>query len=75
MKCFFEDAEEVAHALELTLTVKSAGLDERVPMCGIPHHAAEVYIDPLIKKGYNVAICEQLEAPKTAKGIVKKRYC
>lgn len=69
---FFEDAEEVAHALELTLTGKSAGLDERVPMCGIPHHAAEVYIDKLIKKGYKVAICEQMEDPKTAKGIVKR---
>ena len=69
---FFEDAEEVAHALELTLTGKSAGLDERVPMCGIPHHAAEVYIDKLIKKGYKVAICEQFEDPKTAKGIVKR---
>lgn len=69
---FFEDAEEVAHALELTLTGKSAGLDERVPMCGIPHHAAEVYIDKLIKKGYKVAICEQLEDPKTTKGIVKR---
>lgn len=69
---FFEDAEEVAHALELTLTGKSAGLDDRVPMCGIPHHAAEVYIDKLIKKGYKVAICEQLEDPKTAKGIVKR---
>ena len=69
---FFEDAEEVAHALELTLTGKNAGLDERVPMCGIPHHASEVYIDKLIKKGYKVAICEQLEDPKTAKGIVKR---
>ena len=69
---FFEDAEEIAHALELTLTGKNAGLDERVPMCGIPHHASEVYIDKLIKKGYKVAICEQLEDPKTAKGIVKR---
>ena len=69
---FFEDAEGVAHALELTLTGKNAGLDEKVPMCGIPHHAAEVYIDKLIKKGYKVAICEQLEDPKTAKGIVKR---
>ena len=69
---FFEDAEEVAHALELTLTGKNAGLEEKVPMCGIPHHAAEVYIDKLIKKGYKVAICEQLEDPKTAKGIVKR---
>lgn len=69
---FFEDAVEVAHALELTLTGKSAGLEERVPMCGIPHHASEVYIDKLIKKGYKVAICEQLEDPKEAKGIVKR---
>lgn len=69
---FFEDAEVVAHALELTLTGKSAGLDEKVPMCGIPHHASEVYIDKLIKKGFKVAICEQLEDPKQAKGIVKR---
>ena len=69
---FFEDAEVVAHALELTLTGKSAGLEERVPMCGIPHHASEVYIDKLIKKGFKVAICEQLEDPKTTKGIVKR---
>ena len=69
---FFEDAEVVAHALELTLTGKSAGLEERVPMCGIPHHASEIYIDKLIKKGFKVAICEQLEDPKTAKGIVKR---
>lgn len=69
---FFEDAEVVAHELELTLTGKSAGLEERVPMCGIPHHASEVYIDKLIKKGFKVAICEQLEDPKEAKGIVKR---
>ena len=69
---FFEDAEVVAHALELTLTGKSAGLDERVPMCGIPHHAAEIYIDRLIKAGFKVAICEQVEDPKEAKGIVRR---
>jgi DNA mismatch repair protein MutS len=69
---FFEDAELVAHELELTLTGKQAGLDERVPMCGIPFHAAEVYIDKLVKLGYKVAICEQLEDPKNAKGIVKR---
>lgn len=69
---FFEDAEVVSHALELTLTGKSAGLEERVPMCGIPYHAAEVYIDKLIKAGFKVAICEQLEDPKKAKGIVKR---
>lgn len=69
---FFEDAEIVSHALELTLTGKSAGLEEKVPMCGIPHHAAEIYIDKLIKNGFKVAICEQLEDPKSAKGIVKR---
>ncbi len=69
---FFEDALVVSHALELTLTGKSAGLEERVPMCGIPHHAAEIYIDKLIKSGFKVAICEQLEDPKSAKGIVKR---
>ena len=69
---FFEDAELVAHELELTLTSKQAGLEERVPMCGIPFHAAEIYIDKLVKLGHKVAICEQLEDPKTAKGIVKR---
>ena len=69
---FFDDAEVVSHALELTLTGKSAGLEEKVPMCGIPHHAAEVYIDKLIKKGFKVAICEQLEDSKNTKGIVKR---
>lgn len=69
---FFEDATIVSHELELTLTGKSAGLEERVPMCGIPYHAAEVYIDKLIKRGFKVAICEQLEDPKEAKGIVKR---
>ena len=69
---FFEDAEVVALALELTLTGKSAGLEERVPMCGIPHHAAEVYIDRLIKNGFKVAICEQVEDPKESKGIVRR---
>ncbi len=69
---FFEDAELVSHELELTLTGRNAGLDERVPMCGVPHHAADIYIDKLIKKGYKIAICEQLEDPKNAKGIVKR---
>ncbi len=69
---FFEDAETASHELELTLTGRSAGLDEKVPMCGIPYHAASTYIDKLIKKGYKVAICEQLEDPKTAKGIVDR---
>ena len=69
---FFEDAELVAHELELTLTGRNAGLEERVPMCGVPHHAVDIYVDRLIKKGYKVAICEQLEDPKNAKGIVKR---
>ena len=69
---FFEDAELVSHELELTLTGRNAGLDERVPMCGVPYHAVDIYIDKLIKKGYKVAICEQLEDPKSTKGMVKR---
>ena len=69
---FFEDAEKVSHDLELTLTGKNAGLDERIPMCGVPHHAVNIYLDKLIDKGYKVAICDQVEDPKEAKGIVKR---
>ena len=69
---FFEDAINVSRELELTLTGKNAGLDEKIPMCGIPHHAANIYIEKLIEKGYKVGICEQLEDPKSAKGIVKR---
>ena len=69
---FFEDAVNVSRELELTLTGKSCGLEERVPMCGIPHHAANIYIDKLIEKGYKVGICEQLEDPALAKGIVER---
>ncbi len=69
---FFEDAITVSRELELTLTGKSAGLDERIPMCGVPYHAANIYIDKLVAKGYKVGICEQLEDPKQAKGIVKR---
>lgn len=69
---FFEDAELVSHELELTLTGRNAGLEERVPMCGVPYHAVDIYIDKLIKKGYKVAICEQLEDPKSTKGMVKR---
>ena len=69
---FFEDAVNVSRELELTLTGKQAGLDERVPMCGVPHHSANIYIEKLIEKGYKVGICEQLEDPKTAKGLVKR---
>jgi DNA mismatch repair protein MutS len=69
---FFEDAVNVSRELELTLTGKQAGLEERVPMCGVPHHSANIYIEKLIEKGYKVGICEQLEDPKTAKGLVKR---
>ncbi len=69
---FFDDAITASHVLELTLTGKQAGLEERVPMCGIPHHAYAAYVDELIEKGYKVAICEQLEDPKLTKGMVKR---
>ena len=69
---FFDDAITASHELELTLTGKQAGLEERIPMCGVPHHAVNVYLEKLIEKGYKVAICEQMEDPKTTKGIVKR---
>ena len=69
---FFDDAELVSRELELTLTGKSCGLEERAPMCGVPFHSAETYINRLIEKGYKVAICEQMEDPATAKGLVKR---
>ena len=69
---FFDDAKTVSRELELTLTGKSCGLEERAPMCGVPFHAADSYINRLVKKGYKVAICEQMEDPKLAKGIVKR---
>ena len=69
---FFEDAETVSRELELTLTGKDCGLAERAPMCGVPFHAADNYINRLVEKGYKVAICEQMEDPKLAKGIVKR---
>ncbi len=69
---FFEDGETASRELELTLTGKNAGLSERVPMCGVPHHSVKPYIEKLIDKGYKVAICEQLEDPKLAKGTVKR---
>ena len=69
---FFEDAIITSKELELTLTGKDCGLEERAPMCGIPHHAVNSYIPKLVEKGYKVAICEQLEDPKQAKGIVKR---
>jgi DNA mismatch repair protein MutS len=69
---FFEDAQVVSKELELTLTGKDCGQEERAPMCGIPFHAAETYINRLVSNGHKVAICEQMEDPKLAKGIVKR---
>ena len=69
---FFEDAKIVSKELELTLTGKSCGLEERAPMCGVPFHAVEGYLNRLVSRGYKVAICEQVEDPKLAKGIVKR---
>ena len=69
---FFEDGIIASRELELTLTSKNAGLDERVPMCGVPFHSVKPYIEKLIDKGFKVAICEQLEDPKKAKGMVKR---
>ena len=69
---FFEDAELTSRELELTLTGKSCGLEERVPMCGIPYHAYKNYLNKLIDKGYKVAICEQISDPKQTKGMVER---
>ncbi len=69
---FFEDAKTVSKELELTLTSKNCGAAERAPMCGVPYHAVEGYLNRLVQKGYKVAICEQVEDPKTARGIVKR---
>ncbi len=70
---FFEDALTASKELEITLTGKDCGLEERAPMCGVPYHAAENYINRLIGKGYKVAICEQIGDPKTAKGLVERK--
>ncbi len=69
---FFEDAKLVSKELELTLTGKDCGLDERAPMCGIPYHAVDGYLNRLVSSGHKVAICEQVEDPKLAKGLVKR---
>lgn len=69
---FFDDAITASRELEITLTGKDCGLEERAPMCGVPFHSAQGYVTRLIKKGYKVAICEQVEDPATAKGIVKR---
>jgi DNA mismatch repair protein MutS len=69
---FFDDAVKAAKELEITLTSRDGGGDERIPMCGVPYHSAPSYIEQLIEKGYKVAICEQVEDPKQAKGVVKR---
>lgn len=69
---FFDDAKVVSKELELTLTGRACGLEERAPMCGVPFHAADTYLNRLVQKGYKVAICEQVEDPSTAKGMVKR---
>ena len=69
---FFDDALTASRELELTLTGRDCGLPERAPMCGVPYHAVDTYITRLIEKGYRVAICEQMEDPALAKGLVKR---
>ena len=69
---FFDDALTASRELEITLTGKNCGQEERAPMCGVPYHAVEGYLNKLVSKGYKVAICEQVEDPKQAKGIVKR---
>ena len=69
---FFEDAKLASKELELTLTGRDCGQEERAPMCGVPYHSCEAYIARLVAKGYRVAICEQMEDPATAKGLVKR---
>jgi DNA mismatch repair protein MutS len=69
---FFDDAETASRELEITLTGRDCGLEERAPMCGVPFHSVEPYISKLVNKGYKVAICEQVEDPALAKGIVKR---
>lgn len=69
---FFDDAKTVSRELELTLTGKSCGLEERAPMCGVPYHVVDGYLSRLVSKGYKVAICEQMEDPALAKGLVKR---
>ena len=74
---FFEDALTASRELEITLTGKNCGQEEKAPMCGVPYHAVEGYLNRLVAKGYKVAICEQVEDPKTTKGIVTatRRHC
>ena len=70
---FYKDAQIASEELDLTLTGKDCGQEERAPMCGVPYHSCEAYIARLVEKGYRVAICEQMEDPATAKGASKKR--
>ena len=69
---FFEDARLASRELDIVLTGRDAGQEEKVPMCGIPYHSANNYIARLISRGYRIAVCEQVEDPKVAKGIVKR---
>ena len=69
---FFEDALTCSKELEITLTGKNCGMEERAPMCGVPFHSVDGYLDRLVEKGYKVAICEQIEDPKQSKGLVKR---
>ena len=69
---FFEDAINASRELEITLTGREGGGEEKIPMCGVPHHSAENYMSRLIEKGYKVAICEQVEDPAEAKGVVRR---
>src|SRR5690554_2648474 len=69
---FLDDALTASRELEITLTSRGAGAEERIPMCGVPHHAADNYVNRLVDKGYKVAICEQVEDPAEAKGVVRR---
>ncbi|MBR6475492.1 MAG: DNA mismatch repair protein MutS, partial [Lachnospiraceae bacterium] len=69
---FFDDAVKASKILDLVLTGKDCGLDERAPMCGVPYHAVDSYVSRLVDKGYKVAICDQMSDPKTSKGLVER---
>ncbi|MDO9515094.1 MAG: DNA mismatch repair protein MutS, partial [Syntrophales bacterium] len=69
---FFEDAQVASKVLQITLTSRNKGKEDAIPLCGVPHHAASSYISKLVEHGYKVAICEQMEDPREAKGIVKR---
>lgn len=71
-EAFFEDAITISKVLQLTLTGKECGHDQRAPMCGVPHHVIDTYVNKLVEKGYKVALADQIEDPKKAKGLVKR---